>query len=100
MSKSIKQKYSSQQRGVAMIVALFLIFIVVVIAVGALESVSNSARNSLGVQTKNQTFNTAETGLDTAIYKIDTNNNIASGSSGSGTASSYTYNWEVVQNNL
>jgi Tfp pilus assembly protein PilX len=90
----------SNERGIALIAALFLVVITLVVALAVLANTSISASNSLSVQTKNQAFNAAETGLDTAIYKIDTNNSIASGSTGSATVSGYTYHWEVVQNNI
>ncbi|MDQ6824928.1 MAG: hypothetical protein M3007_05625 [Candidatus Eremiobacteraeota bacterium] len=89
-----------RQRGLAMILALFFVLLALVIVTAVLASTSNSATNSLSVQTKNQTFNAAETGLYTALYKIDANKSIASGTKNTGVVGGYTYNWEVVKNNL
>ena len=91
---------SRHQRGLAMILTLFLIVISLSIVVAVLASTMNAANGSLSVQTKNQTFNTAETGLHAAIYQLDANNAIASGSTGTGTVNGYTYSWEVVKNQL
>ena len=95
-----KKNGSSQQRGFAMILALFFVLLALVIVGAVLASTSNSATSSLGVQTKNQTFNAAETGLYTALYNVDANKLIASGTTSTGTVDGYTYNWEVVKNNL
>jgi uncharacterized protein (UPF0333 family) len=94
------KKRSRGERGLAMILTLFLVVVSFSIVVAVLASSMNSAAGSLSVQTKNQTFNAAETGLHAAIYQIDANNSISSGSQGTGTVDGYTYNWEVVQNQL
>ena len=101
MSKCAQMKKgSARQRGFAMVLALFLVLLALVIVGAVLASTSNSATSTLSVQTKNQTFNAAETGLYTALYKIDTNKSIASGTKSTGPVDGYTYNWEVVNNNL
>lgn len=95
-----RQHPAKRQGGFAMILALFFVLLALVIVGAVLASTSLSATNSLSVQTKNQTFNAAETGLYTALYKIDANKSIASGTTSTSTVDGYTYNWEVVKNNL
>jgi hypothetical protein len=82
-----------------LIITLFAIMLCLVVAVAILGSVTSSANSSLSVQTKNETFDAAETGLDTALYQLDGNHSL-SGSAQTGTVHGYTYNWEVVTNNL
>src|SRR5579864_4356075 len=91
---------SRRQRGIAMIIALFLVVIALLVAIAVLANTTNSANSSLSVQTKNGAFNAAETGLNTAIYQIDANNTIGSGTLNQGPLGAYTYNWEDVWNNL
>jgi len=83
-----------------MILALFFVLLALVIVGAVLASTSVSATSTLGVQTKNQTFNAAEAGLYTALYQIDASKSLASGTTNTGTVDGYTYHWEVVKNNL
>lgn len=91
---------NSTRRGFAMVLALFLMLLVMVVVVAVLANTSTSATSTLSIQTKNETFNAAETGMDAAIYQVDASKSIASGSSSTGTVSGYNYTWEVVQNNI
>lgn len=93
-------KASRGQRGLAMILTLLLVLVALTITVAILASTANSANNTLSVQTKNQTFNAAEAGLETAVYQIDANNSISSGSTSSQSVNGYTSHWEVVKNNV
>jgi len=94
-------KYRSQ-RGVALITALFLVVIVMLVSIVVLTNSSYSANDALGVQTKNQTFDAAESGLNYAQWEVDQNPGTASGASGQvpSTINGYTANWEVVANDL
>ena len=91
---------SAQQRGLAMIMVLFLILLALVVTLAVLANAGTSASSTLSVQTKNQTFNAAETGLDAAIYNLDANHGIADGTKDTGTVDGYTYTWEVIKNNV
>lgn len=90
------------QRGVLMVIALFIVVIVLLVAVALLTNSSYSANDALNVQTKNQTFDAAEAGLNVAQWQLDQNNNIASGtlSTCPSRVNGYTCTWEVVLNRL
>jgi len=90
------------QRGVALITALFLVVIVLLIAVAVLTNSSYSASNALSVQTKDRTFNAAESGLDYAQWQLDQNSGAAAGSWAQvpSAVNGYTANWEIVANRL
>jgi len=90
------------QRGVALITALFLVVIVMLVAVVVLTNSSYSAGDALSVQTKNQTFDAAESGLEYAQWTIDQSPGTAGGAGGQVPSSinGYTANWEVVANDL
>lgn len=83
-----------------LVIALFFLMVVMLVAVAILETTRSAANNALNVQTKDQTFNAAETGVETSIFQLDANNLTASGASGTGALRGYGYSWEVVQNNL
>ena len=92
----------TNQRGILMVVALFIVVIVLLVAVALLTNSSYSANDALSVQTKNQTFDAAEAGLNVAQWQIDQNNNIASGNATAcpSRVNGYTCTWEVVLNRL
>lgn len=88
---------SRTHRGMSMILALFLVVILLLVAVAVLSNSSYSASDALSVQTKNQTFDAAETGVNVAQWSIDGNSVAASGS---GVVNGYTYNWSIWSNQL
>lgn len=89
---------SHRQRGISLIIVLFIVVMLVLVAAGVLSNSSYSANDALNVQTKNQTFNAAEAGLNVALWTLD--QNLASSSSGSNTVDGYTYDWAISANNL
>jgi hypothetical protein len=86
------------QRGVSLIIVLFLVVMLVLVAAGVLSNSSYSANDALNVQTKNETFNAAEAGLNVAVWNLD--QNLSATSSGSNTIDGYTYTWSIWSNNL
>jgi hypothetical protein len=96
-----RPKHLSAQRGIALLVVLFLVVVIVLVAAAVLTSARFSANDTWSVQTKNQTFDAAEAGVNYAQYQVDVNQSIGN-TSGTGpqTVNGYTYNWAVVDNNL
>ena len=90
------------QRGMALIIALFMVVIALMVAAAILTNASYASNNALGVQTKNQTFDAAEAGLNVAQWQLDQNNFAASGvpSACSSPVNGYTCTWEIVYNGL
>jgi hypothetical protein len=93
---------SRGDRGIALVMVLFLVVILILVAVVVLSIASNSASDTWGVQTKNQTFNAAEAGAEYAQWSLDQNMSQAIGAGGTGTVNSsgYDYNWSIVGNQL
>jgi hypothetical protein len=89
-----------EQRGLALILVLFVVVALLLIAVAVLTNSSFTANDALSVGTKMQTFDAAEAGLNVAQWQIDQNQGAASGSTGTGTVNGYTYTWEIVSNQL
>ena len=91
-----------ERRGIVMVIALFFVVIVLLVAVAVLDNASFSANDALNVQTKNQTFNAAEAGLNVAMWQLDQNNGISSGVATpcASPLIGYTCTWEVVLNRL
>lgn len=87
------------ERGVSMIIALFIVVMLFLVGVAVLTNTSYSASNVLSIQTKNQTFDAAEAGANVAQWKLDQNSSAANGS-GTGTINGYTYTWIIVDNEL
>jgi hypothetical protein len=85
-----------------MLIALFFVVIALLVALAVLDNSSFSADDALSVQAKNQTFDAAEAGLNVAIWQIDQNNIIPSGTTSTcpSTVNGYTCTWEVVYNGL
>ncbi len=79
---------------------LFLVVILILVAVVVLSIASSSANDTWGVQTKNQTFNAAEAGVEYAQWSIDQNLALQSGGTGTVNSNGYNYNWSVVGNQL
>src|SRR5579872_1839178 len=88
------------ERGFMLVMTLLFLLLVLLVAVALLATTTNAASSSFQVQTKDQAFNAAETGLNAAIYQLQNNRSLASGTTGSGSVKGYAYNWEVVQNSL
>jgi hypothetical protein len=86
----------------ALVMALFIMVIVLLVAIALLDNATYSANDALSVQTKNQTFDAAEAGLNVAQWQLNENNNIASGSTATcaNAINGYTCTWEVVLNRL
>jgi hypothetical protein len=91
-----------ERRGMVMVIALFFVVITLLVAVAVLDNAAFSANDALNVQTKNQTFNAAEAGLNVAMFQLDQNNAIASGNPTpcASPLVGYTCTWEVVLNRL
>src|SRR5215467_410430 len=89
-------------RGMVMIIALFMVVIVLLVALAILTNASYSANDALGVQTKNQTFDAAEAGLNVAMWQIDQNNFTPAGvpTTCAAPVNGYTCTWDVVYNGL
>ncbi len=88
-------------RGVALVVVLFIVVLVLIVAGAVLSNSSYSASNALSVQTKNQTFNAAEAGVNIAQWNLD--QNLSSGTTSwtsGGPVDGYTYQWQIVSNQL
>jgi hypothetical protein len=85
-----------------MIIALFMVVIVLLVALAILTNASYSASDALGVQTKNQTFDAAEAGLNVAMWQIDQDNFTPAGvpTTCSAPVNGYTCTWDVVYNGL
>lgn len=98
MGTSSSQKTASQ-RGISMIIALFIVVMLFLVSLAVLSSTSDSASNVLSIQTKNQTLDTAEAGANVAQWNLD-QNSFASNGSGTGTINAYTYTWMIVDNEL
>jgi len=94
--------YRRGERGMVLVIALFMVVIVMLVAVALLENASYAANDALSVQTKNQTFDAAEAGLNVAVWQIDQDNLIASGNPTpcSSPVNGYSCKWEVVYNGL
>ena len=90
------------QRGLVLIIALFMVVIVLMVAGAVLVNASDSAGDALGVQTKNQTFDAAEAGLNVAMWTLDQNNFAPAGTPTACTSpvNGYTCTWEIVYNGL
>ena len=86
----------------ALVMALFLMVIVLLVAIALLNNSSYSANDALSVQTKNQTFDAAEAGLNIAQWQLNENNGIAAGTPTAcpSTINGYSCTWEVVANRL
>jgi hypothetical protein len=100
MGIRISRKQSSK-RGVALVVVLFIVVLVLLVAGAVLSNSSYSASNALSVQTKNQTFNAAEAGVNVAQWNLD--QNLSSGTTSWTTGTpirGYTYQWQIVSNRL
>lgn len=91
-----------EQRGMVLIVALFMVVIVLMVAAAVLTNSTLAADNALSVQTKNQTFDAAEAGLNVAQWQLDQNNFAPAGvpSACSSPINGYTCTWEIVYNGL
>jgi hypothetical protein len=100
--KRVMVQKSRNDRGIALIMVLFLVVVLVLVAVVVLSIASNSANDTWSVQTKNQTFNAAEAGMEYAQWSLDQNLALSAGYTGSGSVNSsgYNYNWSVVGNQL
>jgi Tfp pilus assembly protein PilX len=89
------------RRGIALVTVLFLVVVLILVAVVVLSMTSNSASDTLAVQTKNQTFNAAEAGLNYAQWSLDQNLAApASGGTGSVGGSGYKYIWAILANQI
>lgn len=97
---TLRQRNARHDRGIALIMVLFLVVILILVAVVVLSIASSSANDTWGVQTKNQTFNAAEAGVEYAQWSIDQNLALQSGGTGTVNSSGYDYNWSVVGNQL
>jgi hypothetical protein len=82
-----------------MVMVLLMILLGLVVAITVMANVMSSASSTLSVQTKDETFNAAETGVDHALYQLDANHSLT-GVGTPGTVDGYTYNWEIVKNNI
>ena len=89
-----------KERGSSLIIALFLVVVLLLVAVAVLTNTSYSANSTLSMQTKNQTFDAAEAGLNDAQYNLDQNLHAPNGTSGTSTVLGYTYNWIIQDNEL
>src|SRR5579872_3222756 len=98
--KTAAARCRRSQRGISIIVALFVVMLLLLVAVAVLTNTSYSASNVLSIQTKNQTFDAAEAGVNVAQWQLDQNPNAASGTGGSSKVNGYTYNWSIVENQL
>lgn len=98
--RSSSRRKRSTQRGLALILVLFIVVVFLLVAAAVLTNSSYTASDALSVQTKNQTFNAAEAGLNEAQWTVDQSQSTASGTTGSGSINSYTYNWIVASNQL
>jgi len=89
-------------RGMVMIISLFMVVIVLLVALAILTNASYSANDALSVQTKNQTFDAAEAGLNVAMWQIDQNNFTPADvpTTCSAPVNGYTCTWDVVYNGL
>ncbi|MBV8263462.1 MAG: hypothetical protein JOY87_06555 [Candidatus Eremiobacteraeota bacterium] len=94
-------------RGVAMITAIFLIGLMLVVCVTLLQAASSTSSNTGDQQQKNQTFDTAEAGLDAAMNALDQTSTTASGTCTTGSLQpsgtggpSYNYSSCVGYNNF
>jgi len=88
------------ERGISILVALFIVVMLLLVAIAVLSNSSYSASNVLSIQTKNQTFDAAEAGVNVAQFKLDQNTALASGTNGTGSVNGYTYTWYVWSNQL
>ncbi len=61
----------ANDRGVTLVIVLFILVILALVAAGVLTNTRYSANNSLSVQTKNQTFDAAEAGVNLAEWTLD-----------------------------
>jgi len=87
-----------RQRGVALVLVLFVVLILLLVAAGVLSNSAYSANDALSVQAKNETFNAAEAGLNVAQWELD--QNLTSTASGSGFVGKYRYHWAIAANQL
>ncbi len=69
MSAQVRQRRT--QRGISMVFALVVVFIVLAISLTIFGDAINTASNSGGVQAKNSAFDAASAGLDAAIFALD-----------------------------
>ena len=85
-------------RGFAMVLVLFATLLLLVIGLAMLSVAQYSSVNAMNVERKQDSFDAAEAGLNTAIDQLD----LSSGFSSSGTSGTlsdgYTYTYTVVNN--
>jgi PilX N-terminal len=100
--KPSTSRTSRSQHGFALIMVLFIVVVLLLVAVAVLTNSSYSANDSLSVQTKNQTFDAAEAGLNVAQWDLDENLSAADGTRDTSTLTvdGYRYHWEIVGNRL
>ena len=91
---------SRKERGSALIISLFLVVVLLLVALAVLTNAAYSANTTVSIQTKNQTFDAAEAGLNDAQYNLDQNLFAPNDTSGTNTVLGYTYNWKIVDNQL
>lgn len=83
-------------RGIALILVLLFVVLLLIMAIGVLFVANAAAGNTSNVQDKNQAFNAAETGLNTALDTLD--NASAATACAGGTVNSHTYTCGIVNN--
>ena len=100
MSVRLSKMCKAPQRGSALVIALFMVVILLLVSVAVLTNTSYSAQTTLSIQTKNQTFDAAETGLNVAQYYLDQSLSSPSGTGNTGAVLGYVYHWEIVDNEI
>ena len=72
-SDGVLRSRQRPQRGFVMIIALFIIVLLLAVGIMLLDNVFSAAANVVNMQQKNQIYEAAEAGLNSAIDLLDRN---------------------------
>ncbi len=92
----------AKQRGITIIFALAVVFIVLAVSLTIFGDAMNSASNSASVKAKNDALNAATAGLDAAIYALDGDKTLQPGPcpKPSGTLDNASFDCYIAANHL
>lgn len=88
----------SARRGFAMVFSLFIVMLLFVIGLAMLAVSQYASGETMNAQTKQNSFNAAEAGIDTAIDKLDSSVGFSTNNGSGSLSNGYTYTYSVTNN--